>query len=146
MCCNLLRLYSFTCTEQPSLTSSLSVGRSGSRWGGAGRNRVTVDVLASLWLCSRWHYEVLFVQVLLRAGKEGRSQSARSERSLLLLKQLQREEPGFPSHHLRQLLLPPPLYFAVAPAVEADMRWGWKKKEYPESNKSAFLARDGYIS
>ena len=83
--------------------------------------------LGSVWLCSRWRDEVLFVQVLLRAGKEGRIQSARSERSLLLLKQLQCKKPGFKSHHLRELLLSPRLYVAVAPVVEADMRWGKKK-------------------
>lgn len=86
--------------------------------------------LGSMWLCSRWHYEVLFVQVLLRAGKEGRIQSAWSERSLLLLKQLQCKKPGFKSHHLRKLLLSPRLYIAVAPVVEADMRG---EKKYPEA-------------
>lgn len=76
----------------------------------------------SLWLCSRWHYEVLFVQVLLRAGKEGWIQSTWSERSVLLFKQLQCKEPGFKGHHLHELLLSPCLYTVVAPTVEADMR------------------------
>lgn len=96
---------------------------------GCRQERVTMNVqvhLGSMWLSSRWGYEVLFIQVLLRAGKEGRIQSARSERSLLLLKQLQCKKPGFKSHHLRKLLLCPRLYIAVAPVVEADMRGGGK--------------------
>lgn len=75
-------------------------------------------------LCSRWHYEVLFVQVLLRTGKEGWIQSAWSERSVLLLEQLQCKEPGFKGHHLHELLLSAHLHTAVALTVEADMRWG----------------------
>lgn len=98
------------------------------------QERVTVNLqvrLGSTWLCCRWRYEVLFVQVLLRAGKEGRVQGAWRERSLLLLKQLQCKKPGFKSHHLRELLLSPRLHVAVAPVVEADMRGG--EKEYPEA-------------
>lgn len=81
----------------------------------------------SPWLCSRWRYEVLFVQVLLRAGEAGRLQSARSEHSVLLLKQLQRKKPGSGSHRPGELLLAPHLYVAVAAAVEADMRGGSKR-------------------
>lgn len=95
------------------------------------------------WLCSRWRYEVLFVQVLLRAGKEGRLQSARSERPVLLLKQLQRKKPGSQSHRPGQLLLSPPLHVAVAPAVEADMRG---EERASASNKSAFSERGDHVS
>lgn len=91
--------------------------------------------LGSLWLCSRWHHEVLLVQVLLRAGQEGWSKGAWGERALLLLQQLQRQEPGSQGHQLQQLLLPPHLHTALPPLVEADMRRIMKilKKEYPEA-------------
>lgn len=88
--------------------------------------------MGSVWLCSRWGDEVLLVQVLLRAGEEGRIASARGECSLLLLQQLQRKKPGVQSHHLHQLHPSPHLHVAVAPAVEGDMKEE-KKKEYPET-------------
>ncbi|EOB00165.1 Transforming acidic coiled-coil-containing protein 2 [Anas platyrhynchos] len=76
----------------------------------------------------RRRYEVLLLQLLLRAGKEGRIQSTRSERPVLLLQQLQRKKPGLQSQHLLELLLSPPPVLVLAPLAEADMRG--KNKSY----------------
>lgn len=92
-------------------------------WGDAdGLVQVSVLLFGSLWLCCRRRYEVLLLQLLLRAGKEGRIQSTWSERPVLLLQQLQRKKPGLQSQHLLELLLSPPPVLVLAPLAEADMR------------------------
>lgn len=92
-------------------------------WEGAdGLVQVSVPLRGSLWLCCRRRYEVLLVQLVLRAGKEGRIQSTWSERPVLLLQQLQRKKPGLQSQHLHELLLSPPLVLVLAPLAEADVR------------------------
>ena len=128
-CCNLVQLYSFTCKERPNPLLLLHTGWRGWCWGAADPEHAGQHVWVQRGLCCRWRYEVLFVQVLLRAGEEGRIQGAWSERSLLLLKQLQCKKPSFEGHQLRELLLPPRLYVAVAPVDEADLR---REKSIPK--------------